>query len=63
MIDTTCLYSDAASSAVASFSDGRCEADGVCPNDPLLFTYELNEAVLRALVSIILLVSYSTYTT
>ena len=40
--------SDAVPSAVASFSDGRCEADGVCPNDPLLFTCEVNEtSVLR----------------
>ena len=40
--------SDAAPSAVASFSDGECEADGVCPNDPLLFTCEVNETqVLR----------------
>ena len=33
---------------MASFSDGRCEADGVCPNDRLLFTCELNEVnILR----------------
>ena len=38
--------------ALAMFTDGRCEpeADGVCPNDPLVFTCELNEvAVLRVI--------------
>ena len=31
---------------MANFTDGRCEADGVCPNDPLLFTCEVNETVV-----------------
>ena len=31
-------FEDATSSAVASFSDARCTAGGVCPNDPLVFT-------------------------
>ena len=39
-------FADATSSAVASFSDARCSADGVCPNDPLVFTCEVNDAVL-----------------
>ena len=29
---------------MASFSDDRCEADGVCPSDPLTFTCEINRA-------------------
>jgi hypothetical protein len=36
---------DATPSAVASFSDARCTAGGVCPNDPLVFTCEVNNAV------------------
>ena len=40
-------HSDA---AVASFSDPRCEADGVCPSDPLTFTCEINGAVLLRVV-------------
>ena len=33
---------------MASFSDDRCEADGVCSSDPLTFTCEINGAnVLR----------------
>ena len=31
--------------SVASFSDDRCEADGVCPSDPLTFTCEINGAL------------------
>ena len=27
---------------MASFSDDRCEADGVCPSDPLTFTCEIS---------------------
>ena len=30
---------------MASFSDARCTARGVCPNDPLVFTCEVNNAV------------------
>ena len=29
---------------MASFSDARCTAGGVCPNDPLVFTCEVNDA-------------------
>ena len=35
-------HSDA---AVARFSDDRCEADGVCPSDPLTFTCVINGAL------------------
>ena len=36
---------------MASFSDDRCEADGVCSSDPLTFTCEINEAnVLRVVL-------------
>ena len=30
---------------MASFSDPRCEADGVCLSDPLTFTCEINGAI------------------
>ena len=30
---------------MASFSDDRCDADGVCPSDPLTFTCEINRAL------------------
>ena len=39
-------HADATPSAVASFSDARCTAGGVCPNDPLVFTCEVNDAAL-----------------
>ena len=48
-----CLYisfADATSSAVASFSDARCTAGGVCPNDPLVFTCEVNSFLMRILL-------------
>ena len=37
---------DAAPSVVASFHDVRCTAGGVCPNDPLVFTCEVNDSIL-----------------
>ena len=38
-------------SAVASFGDARCTAGGVCPNDPLVFTCEVNNTyVLRVVL-------------
>ena len=37
-------FAAATPSAVASFSDTRCTAGGVCPNDPLVFTCEVNDA-------------------
>ena len=49
----SCLYisfADATSSAVASFSDARCTAGGVCPNDPLVFTCEVNSFLMRILL-------------
>ena len=30
---------------MARFSDDRCEADGVCPSDPLTFTCVINGAL------------------
>ena len=41
-MSVVCSFTDATSSAVASFSDARCTARGVCPNDPLVFTCEVN---------------------
>ena len=38
-------FAAATPSAVASFSDARCTAGGVCPNDPLIFTCEVNDAI------------------
>ena len=36
---------------MASFSDARCTAGGVCSNDPLVFTCEVNDAyVLRVVL-------------
>ena len=35
---------------MASFSDDRCEADGVCPSDPLTFTCEINGATVLRVV-------------
>ena len=36
---------------MASFSDARCTAGGVCPNDSLVFTCEVNDAfVMRVLL-------------
>ena len=40
LIITIIPFADATPSAVASFSDARCTAGGVCPNDPLVFTCE-----------------------
>ena len=36
---------DVTSSAVANFSDARCTAGGVSPDDPLVFTCEISNAV------------------
>ena len=41
-------FADATPSAVASFSDARCTASGVCPNDPLIFTCEVS--VMRVIL-------------
>ena len=35
---------------MAAFSDDRCDADGVCPSDPLTFTCEINGAIVLRLV-------------
>ena len=35
---------------MASFSDGRCVADSVHPNDPLLFTCKVNNIVVLRVV-------------
>ena len=35
---------------MASFSDGRCDTDGVRSNDPLFFTCELNNVVVLRVV-------------
>ena len=35
---------------MASFSDARCTACGVCPNDPRVFTCEVNDAVLLRVI-------------
>ena len=43
-------FADATSSAVASFSDARCTAGGVCPNDPLVYTCEVNSYLMRIIL-------------
>ena len=43
-------FADATPSAVASFSDTRCTAGGVCPNDPLVFTCKVNESILLQVI-------------
>ena len=35
---------------MASFSDARCTAGGVCPNDPLVFTCEVNDAPMLRII-------------
>ena len=45
----TSLHADAASS-LAKFNDSRCTGSGVCLNDPLLFTCELNKTFLLRVV-------------
>ena len=47
---TFSLTHDHSDAAVASFSDDRCEADGVCPSDPLTFTCEINGALILRVV-------------
>ena len=37
-----CYIAAPSASAVASFSDARYTVGGVCPNDPLIFTCEVN---------------------
>ena len=39
-------HAAATPSAVASFSDARCTAGGVCPNEPLIFTCGVYDAFL-----------------
>ena len=46
----TFIPSDFPPLAVASFSDGRCDTDGVRSNDPLFFTCELNNVVVLRVV-------------
>ena len=43
-------FADATPTAVASFSDARCTAGGVCPKDPLDFTCEVNESTLLRVI-------------
>ena len=35
---------------MASFSNARCTAGGVCPNDPLVFTCEVNGAPVQQII-------------
>ena len=35
---------------MASFSDARCTTCGLCPNDPLVFTCEVNDAQLLRVI-------------
>ena len=51
-------FTDATSSAVARFSDARCTAHGVCPNDPLVFTCEVN---IASVLGIYLPIGYREY--
>ena len=49
-MSTALSHTDAAPSAVASFSDKRCAAGGVCPNDSLVFTCEVNDTFLLRVI-------------